>query len=102
MKVTALLLAAGGFLTLAATSASAMPIGNLGAAAQTGDDVQNVRLVCNRWGRCWRTGPRYYRPRAYYGGGYYPYGGYRPYYGYGGPYGGYGYGRPGFGFGFRF
>jgi hypothetical protein len=73
-----------------------MPIGNLGNAATTGSDVQDVRLVCNRWGRCWRTG-RYYGPR------------YRPYYGYGYGYPAYGYGygrpywgRPGIGFGFRF
>lgn len=96
MKVTALLLAAGGFLTLAATSSSAMPVGDLGAAAASGNDIQNVRLVCNRWGRCWRTGryyaPRYYRPYGY-GYGYPAYG-----YGYGRPY----WGRPGFGFGFRF
>jgi len=96
MKVTALLLAAGGLLTLATTASSAMPIGNLGNAATSGSDVQDVRLVCNRWGRCWRTG-RYYGPR------------YRPYYGYGYGYPAYGYGygrpywgRPGIGFGFRF
>jgi hypothetical protein len=96
MKLTALLLAAGGLLTLAATSSSAMPVSNLGAAVSS--DVENVRVVCNRWGRCWRTarryyGPRYYAPPAY---GYYPYGYHRPYYG------GYGYGRPGIGFSFRF
>jgi hypothetical protein len=101
MRLTALLLTAGGFLTLAAASSSAMPIGHLGNAASSASDVQDVRLVCNRWGRCWRTGPRryygprYYAPPAY---GYYPYGGYyRPY-----GYGGYGYGRPGIGFSFRF
>ena len=50
-------------------------------------------LVCNEWGRCWRTGPRYYRygyygPRHYYGP---RYGYYRPGVTVGGP-----------GFGLRF
>ena len=100
MKLTALLLAAGGFLTLAATSSQAMPVGNLGANLDAGvsGDMQQVRLVCNRWGRCWRTGPRYYRygygPRYYAPAYGYAPGYYRPY--------GYGYGRPGIGFGFRF
>ena len=59
--------------------ASAMPIG--AAPVQT-SEVENVRLVCNAYGRCWRQPnyyyygrpayygrPRYYRPR-YYGYGY--------------------------------
>ena len=93
MRLTALLLAAGGLLTLAATSSSAMPVSNLGAAVSS--DVEQARVVCNRWGRCWRTGPRYgyYAPRYHRPYAYRPYGyGYRPYYGYG----------PGIGFGFRF
>jgi hypothetical protein len=96
MKLTALLLATGGFLALAATSSSAMPIGNLGA--QVSGDVQQARLVCNRWGRCWHT-RRHYHPYRYYGRRYYgPAYGYYP--GYYRPYGYYG--RPGFGFSFRF
>jgi hypothetical protein len=79
--------------TIAAGAASAMPLSNLSTSVQNDDGIQQVRLVCNRWGRCWHTGPRYY-------GGYYgrPYGYYRPYgyrpYGY--------YGSPGVGFSFRF
>lgn len=48
-----------------AASASAMPVGGLGKSAANGatNQVEQVRLVCNRWGRCWRTGP-------YYGYGY--------------------------------
>ena len=67
--------------------------------------VEQVRLVCNEWGRCWRTGPRYYRygyygPRRFYGPGY-GYGYYGPRYGYyGGP--GIAFGGPGFGLRFGF
>ena len=86
-------LAAAG--TITASAASAMPLSNLGAAAQSNDAIQEVRLVCDRWGRCWRTAPRYnygyYGPRAYYGPSYGYYG--RPYRYYGGP---------GVGFSFRF
>lgn len=39
-----------------------------------------VRLVCDDWGRCWRTYPRYVAPQPYF----YPdYGYYRPYRAYG-------------------
>nr|WP_245288252.1 hypothetical protein [Bradyrhizobium sp. Ec3.3] len=27
--------------------------------------IEQVRLVCNEWGRCWRQ-PDYYRPYGYY------------------------------------
>ena len=71
-----------------------MPMAPLSIESQ---DTQQVRLVCNQYGRCFRTGPRYYRsyyaPRRYYGG--YGYRSYGPRYGYGGGYGygaGYGYG----------
>ena len=47
---------------LAATSASAMPIAP--SAAPT-PNVEQVRWVCNEWGRCWRQ-PDYYRPYGYY------------------------------------
>ena len=66
--------------------------------------IEQVRLVCNQWGRCWRTGPRYYGygydgARPYYGRGYGYYGG-GPYGYYGGP--GVSVGGPGFGFRFGF
>jgi hypothetical protein len=92
-------LAAVASVSLVGGSASALPAAPLGQLAAP---VEQVRLVCNQWGRCWRTGPRYYgygygAPRRYYGRGY----GY-----YGRPYGGY-YGGPGVsvgvpGLGFRF
>jgi len=43
-----------------------------GSAAPTASGVDQVRLVCNEWGRCWHR-PDYdraYRPRAYFGDGY--------------------------------
>jgi len=56
---------------LGMSSASAMPIDNLGSSTVTDTQAQNVRMVCNAWGRCW------WRPNYYYGGygayGYYPY-----------------------------
>lgn len=78
------------FGALAASStASAMPAAPAPAAPQV-SDIEQVRMVCNAWGRCWWRpnvyygygpgygyygppryyGPRYYRPRAY---GYYGY-----------------------------
>lgn len=72
------------------TDANAIPIGPVEPFAST---VEQVRLVCDEWGRCWRR-PDYYRPYGYYGYGY----GYdRPRYRYYGPryYGGYGYGYGG-------
>ena len=89
----------GGFI---ATGASAMPIAPVPTDNAT--NVEQVHLVCNEWGRCWRR-PNYYgggygyyaRPRYYggyggYGGGGYGYYGRPRYYGGGGYYGS-GYGR---------
>ena len=45
--------------------ASAMPIGAV-ASVQT-SEVENVRLVCNAYGRCWRQPTYYYGRPAYYG-----------------------------------
>jgi hypothetical protein len=96
------LAAAGAVSVLGIGAASAFPMAPLGEVASP---VEQVRLVCNEWGRCWRTGPRYYRyggyygPRRYYGPRYGYYGG--PRYGYyGGP--GIALGGPGFGFRFGF
>lgn len=58
-----------GGVTLSAGAASAMPAGPVSAAG-VNSDIEQVRLVCNRWGRCWRTGPVYVRPYGYYGYGY--------------------------------
>jgi hypothetical protein len=67
--------------------ANAVPIGPASPVAST---VEQVRLVCDEWGRCWRRRD-YYRPYDYYDGYY------RPRYRYYGPryYGGYGYGYGG-------
>ena len=72
----ALALAALGGAALTAGTASAMPIG-LATNGDIATNIDQVRLVCNAYGRCWRvTGHAY----GYYGGG--P----RVPYGYGGGY----------------
>ena len=92
------LVALGGAALVSGTASAAMPNGLPGVSGSS--NVEQVRLVCDEYGRCFRTAPRFYdggfgydRPR-FYGGGY----------GYGRPrfYGGGGYGRPRFGGGPRF
>jgi hypothetical protein len=34
-----------------------MPVGHIAPGASS--NIEQVRLVCNRWGHCWRTGPSY-------------------------------------------
>lgn len=60
----------------ASPAASAMPIAPAPATPQV-SDVEQVRMVCDAWGRCfWR--PNYYgyygAPAPYYGPRYYGYG----------------------------
>jgi hypothetical protein len=86
-----LLVAAGALIT---SAASAMPLSNLSTSIQADQPVEQVRLVCNDRGHCWRTQSRRhersYGRRAYV----------RPGYGYGSPYG---YRQePGIGLNFRF
>jgi hypothetical protein len=50
-------------LTSFATCAGAMPIAPPVAPTS---GVEQVRLVCDEWGRCWRQ-PDYYRRYGYYG-----------------------------------
>lgn len=68
-----------GAIVLTSTAAVAAPL-NVGAVGLDLTNVEQVRLVCNEYGRCWHTrGPRYvvrdydnYRVRrsyGYYGGG---------------------------------
>lgn len=38
-----------------------------GSSQTQAPNVEKARIVCNAWGRCWRTRPRYYAPRFYYG-----------------------------------
>lgn len=77
--------------TLLASAASAAPVNAMmiGSSDEV-SNIEQVRMVCNEFGRCWRTGPRvvqryyddddaYVERRGYYGGpGYY-------HHGYGGP-----------------
>jgi hypothetical protein len=58
LKYAAAGLAALGVVALGSGSASAMPNG-LPAAAGQHSSVENVRMVCNPWGRCWWR-PNYY------------------------------------------
>jgi hypothetical protein len=90
LKVAIAAAATLGAVALAPGVASAaMPNGLAGAATAAGSQAANidqVRYVCNEWGRCWWR-PNYYGAYGYYGP--------RPYYGprvYGGPRF---YGRPG-------
>lgn len=77
MKSIKLVLAAGALAVGLSTAATAMPVDRL-AGLKAGDaQAEQVRLVCNRWGRCWHV-PSY----RSYGYGAYGYGwrGYRHHY----------------------
>ena len=79
MNVIKLTLAAATLSVGLAASASAMPLAPLGTVDVGGVKTDQVRLVCNRWGRCWRTGGYYGFYRGGYHRGYGAYGrGYRP------------------------
>ena len=67
MKLVKLTAAAGALVVGLAAAASAMPVQKL-ATEMTGAKVDQVRLVCNRWGHCWHVG----WGRGYYSYGYYP------------------------------
>ena len=67
---------------LLASAASAAPLSPAAVGTSAASNIDQVRLVCNEYGRCYRTrGPRYvyrgdddryYAPRrsyGYYGGG---------------------------------
>ncbi len=52
----------------AAAPASAAPMADRGVTEAIHQDqlkAEQARLVCNAWGRCWRTGPRYYARPMY-------------------------------------
>lgn len=68
MKLKIGLVAASLFGALAVSSAaSAMPIAPAPAMPQV-SDVEQARMVCNAWGRCWwRPNYGYYAPRYYVG-----------------------------------
>ncbi len=57
MHIVKLTIAAATFTVGLAASASAMPVAPVAPGAST--PVEQVRLVCNRWGRCWHTGGGY-------------------------------------------
>lgn len=78
MKLKIGLVAASLFGALAASSpASAMPVAPAPATPQV-SNVEQVRMVCSAWRRCWWQpnvyygyGPGYYGPPRYYGPRYY-------------------------------
>jgi hypothetical protein len=98
-NVTLSLLAAAAIGAISIGSVSAMPVNNLAGLSES--HLQDVRLVCDRFGRCYNT-RRAYRSQRYYAQPNYSYAqsGYygQPGYGYyGGPRVGVGIGPFGFG-----
>jgi hypothetical protein len=66
-----LTIAAAALLVGLTTAAPAMPVNNLAGLKTDGLEVEQVRLVCNRWGRCWHVPGRAYgyyawAPRRHY------------------------------------
>ena len=61
MNIINLTLAAATLSVGLVASGSALPVGNLGTVNVGGIQADQVRLVCNRWGRCWRVGGYGYR-----------------------------------------
>ena len=61
MNIIKLTLAAATMTVGLAASAAALPVGNLGAVNAGGIQAEQVRLVCNRYGRCWHVRDRGYR-----------------------------------------
>jgi hypothetical protein len=73
-----------GASALFATAASAAPLSS-GVAVNPDTNIENVRMVCDQYGRCWRNGSRrvviqdsygyaprrYVERRGYYDNGYY-------------------------------
>jgi hypothetical protein len=91
-NVTLSLLAAAAIGAISIGSVSAMPVNNLAGLGES--HLQDARLVCDRFGRCYNT-RRAYRSQGYYARpGYYSQPGYgyysQPGYGY--------YGQPGYGY----
>ncbi|HEY4720975.1 MAG TPA: hypothetical protein VII92_03960 [Anaerolineae bacterium] len=75
-NVTLTLLAAAAIGAISLGSASAMPFSSVSPALGQ-SDVENVRVVCDQYGRCYntnrrayRSSQRYYAPR-HYNDGYY-------------------------------
>jgi len=56
MNIIKLTLAAATLTVGLAASASALPVGNIGTVNAGGIQADQVRLVCNHWGRCWHVG----------------------------------------------
>ena len=66
MKAIQVTLAAAALAIGFAGSISALPIDKLDAAKTETIQAEQARLVCNRWGRCWRTHGYGYRAYGFY------------------------------------
>jgi hypothetical protein len=70
MTKLAVTLLAGTAALFVAGGAQAAPL--VPTAPVVDNGIENVRLVCNEWGRCWQTrGPRYYSGDSYNSYNYY-------------------------------
>jgi hypothetical protein len=69
-NITPTLLAAAAIGAASIGSASAMPFNNVSAALGE-SNVQNVRVVCDRYQRCYNTARAYRSARPYYAPSYY-------------------------------
>jgi hypothetical protein len=65
LKLAVVALAALGGVALSSRAASAMPNGI--PQADHISNIDQVRYVCNPWGRCWWR-PNYYRSYGFYAG----------------------------------
>ena len=66
MKLALVGFAALGGVALTSTTASAAMMPNAALHAQA-SNVDQVRMVCNAWGRCWWR-PNFYRSYGFYAG----------------------------------
>ena len=80
-NVTLTLLAAAAIGAISIGSVSAMPVNNLAGLGES--HLQDVRLVCDRFGRCYNTRRAYRSQRYYARPGYYGQPGYYGHTGYG-------------------
>ncbi|MDB5500398.1 MAG: hypothetical protein JWR89_300 [Tardiphaga sp.] len=66
-----LILSIAAATALLTTAAGAAPLSPSAVGAEAGIATEQVRLVCDEYGRCYRTrGPRYVQRGYGYGGGY--------------------------------
>jgi len=67
LKLALVGIAALGGVALTSTTASAAMMSNAALRANQASNVDQVRMVCNAWGRCWWR-PNFYRSYGFYAG----------------------------------